>query len=298
MPTAGQITTSTAQVISQLQEINAELQRFMSMYKSASGAIDLNTLITALAGLIGVLIGALISYYFAKRISDYSNRSRIAIQRKNIIFSKLFKEHLALKEFFTQFPEGSKYVEIITPIVSTNQTINYNTFYLDNERYAKPEYRVWNEMKNDIRKNHVPKNLREHLDILEQSVRNYFVALEKFIDERRDFEKNNNQKMIEFFQQDRQNQNSIFNIDYSGIFNVTPDIKSMVENNKKRYALKNESLLNEMQLIIQNVVNMNTRSTVIKYYDDMVASLKQVVELLDQLIQDIVDKYEYGDSLS
>lgn len=297
MTITGQIATSSAQIASELQTINSQLDKLHTAYKTASGGIDINTLITALVGLLGVFVGAMISYYFTKRINEQASRSRIAIQRKNIIFSKLFKELLAFEQLIEQLPLGSKYVEVRTPVVSTDQTDSNDTFYLDDKSFTTPEYKVWSEMKNDIRRIQVPKKISSELDLLELNVIAYFRAVEAFLDEKKKYEQGNRAKMIEAFQKEPRHENSVFYIDYSGIFKEYPDAEQMIDTNKKRYALSNPIVLDEMRVIIQGVIEMDSRNEVVKCFNTMTSSLNKVVNLLDALIQDIVNKYEYGDSL-
>lgn len=173
-----------------LQNIDTTLTLLnKQLTKLNSTHFDLNTAITAGAGLLGVVIGAFISYFFTKKISDSTQKIRIVIQRKNLIYSKLYKELKSFKDNLEKIPNNQFYIEIDSTCI--NDYPRYRDgFYIRGSMYIKPVFDLWLEMKKDIRHIYVPSDIKNYLDALEKAILSYHENINKFKTESKPIEKN------------------------------------------------------------------------------------------------------------
>ena len=253
-------------------------------YDPSSKGLDINTLITVIAGLGGVLVGAFISYYFNKKLAENTNRARIAIQRKNIIFSKLYKELLNIRRILLELPEESFYFEMYTEAVKTSLTHDgWDTFNLDGKTYDRPSFNVWLDIKNDIRKTQIPLILSNKFEDLQQKIKEYFLNQQAFFEEGRKIEKANNIKMIEIYQKPQLQYNkSVFQIDLYDFFKEPIKIDEIIEEYKKNYHLNDEELITELREILNKITECPSHKKLKGSFDNFKISLDHVLLILDK----------------
>jgi len=246
----------------------------------------------ALIGLFGVLLGAFIAYCFNRKMYKEQLIGRFAIQRKNLIFSKLYKEFVNIKKSLNSIPEGCFYFRFN---ISTIHHYNEKYFHFDGKNYDAADFILWNEMKNDIRKTQIPDRIKKEISNLEKAIIKYDNSLEKFIKKCEEKEKQENEKMIEIYQRKELNKNSVFGLKYNKIYFQDYSIKKVVESNIQEYGFqKNIELQDEIENVVKRVVDIGLLNMVEKDFKNMKIALDKTHNILYETIQEIVNKYEYG----
>lgn len=266
-------------------------------YNNFLSNVDINTLITVIVGLVGVLVGAFISYFFNKKINEENKKSRFAIQRKNLIFSKLYKELVAIKASLFSLPKDSFYFELSTNIVNTNETREHSwgSFHFKGENFPLAQYGLWNDMKKDMRHIQIPQTIKNEFEILDNLIVEYFTALKNFNLESDKIEKEKGKKMIEIHQNNSpSNKNSRFDISLSGLYFKNARISDIIDETAKRHGLS-EVVKKEMYNVVEQIIKLGSLKETSIAFDKMIAQVEKIFDKLDKLIQDIVNKYEYGE---
>ncbi len=261
--------------------------------------LNANDLIPALSGLLGVLLGGFIAYYFSKRLSDSNNKARVAIQRRNLIFSKLYKELRPLKEALSSLPQGYFYTRIRTNAIKTDDTRDHREYiYIGDKRYPVGSFYLWNEMKHDIRKTQIPERIRNDLARVEGTLIAYFTASEDFKEQTKTVEKNEGKRMIEIYHQNLGRQDTIFHIDFEMASREDTAAQEIVDSTVKRYALPNTpEFLSEMKRIVEIVLALPSLDSMKTHFKSLVSNVDTAVSSIETLVQYITDEYEYGESL-
>lgn len=82
-------------------------------------------------------------------------KSRVAVQRKNLIYAPIFKELLKLKKYVEE-NRGTCYINIIE---QENEEGWYNDYYFNGKRIESGKFLLWHKIKNDIRRVYVPSKI-------------------------------------------------------------------------------------------------------------------------------------------
>ena len=125
----------------------------------------------AIFGLIGVILGSLISYIFNRKITKDERMAKILIQRKNLIYAPIFKELLQLTDYISQHPETC-YINILTESEDYYDAYE-NEYFYDGDWHESAHFLIWNEMKNDIRKDYIPEQIQKSLNEINRNLKTY-----------------------------------------------------------------------------------------------------------------------------
>lgn len=283
----------TPELLSQIQILNehiAELtvksQELVSVLKHSKG-LDINTVITAIVGLLGVGIGSCISYQFSKKITNESSKARFAIQRKNLIYSKIYKELIYMREQIDLLPDKGFYFQLKTNLIDTkinNYNIDYSKYWIAGKYdYIAPVFCVWKDIKSDVRITQVNHKVRVVMTNLENAVINYFNSLNEF--------------EIEF---DKRNTDG--NINSSLFFFIDSGKESFIrEYIQERWQGQTVEWYSQKEESFFKIINPLSKSPLLKNCSDEFFLLKEKLDeayfVLEQLITEIVNKYEYGEEI-
>lgn len=282
--------------------LNQETARLSDAYKHAteefielqSPHVDINTLITTLVGFAGVLAGSYIAYHFNKKLAESANKARVAVKRKNLIFEMLFDELFAINKSLSSLPE------------------NQFSFHSETTNSNGASFHLWNEMKNDTRKKYIPKNIRDDLQKVEDNFDSYFTSVKKFKSDVREIMGREHEKN---YQQHRHSTNS----EYSEIYGIYEEISvkmitygkafirgvsaddiiaNIVSNSREFYEiLDNQKFINEVRKIITEILELPSLKDTEKNFIELKASVSTALKNIDDLIQRIIEEYEYGETL-
>lgn len=261
--------------------------------------IDFNSVFPAIMGLVGVFIGSIISYYFNKKLSNSSRKAQIAIQRKNLIYSKLYKELINIKQSLGKLPKNCFYFELATNISDCNIAKHfYETFYFDGENYEKTQFVLWGEMKNDIRKNYISSEIMRSMENLEVKLDDYLKRLTEFEKKCEDEEKENNKKMIEVYQKKERYRDSIFSLKFEKVFYSPFSLEEVVNVNIKDYNFEtDQEIIAEIRNVLKIVIDTVLLEELKNSFYEMERALNNAFNILNNKIQDIINNYEYGELL-
>lgn len=257
--------------------------------------IDVNAIITAATGLFGVFIGSIISYNFNKKLSNNALKARIIIGRKNLIFSKLYKELIKIKKSLDSLPKECFYFELNTNVVDTSITnIKYRDgFYFKREYYEKSSFIIWKEMMDDIRKTQIPKEVKEAMLKFEETIAAYFTSVENY-------GKNilTNTKEFKNILKEKYNISSCYDLNGNSAFDETFTKENYIPEYFKDYkAEDNEALKLDVKNFIDKSFDQKMINDVKNNFYEIKVLLNNSLKVLDKLIQKIVDEYEYGEIL-
>lgn len=282
------------EILNQIQILNQHTidltqksQDLINALKQSSG-VDINTIITILAGLLGVVVGSLISYYFSKKITNESSKARFAIQRKNLIYSKIYKELIYMREQIELLPEKGFYFQMQTNLVDTdvNDWSGSNYWIVDNRDSIAPDFYVWKDIKSDIRITQVNNEVLGVMESLEKAILNYFNLIRKFREEL-----NNNEK----------EQNVKFNLEITPFFFYDFNKEEYIEKDIKRYSGQTIEWMNARRELMLKVINPVMEKSFLQETKENFIILKDRVDgaylTLEKIIKDIVNKYEYGEKI-
>lgn len=257
--------------------------------------IDVNAIITAATGLFGVFIGSIISYNFNKKLSNNALKARIIIGRKNLIFSKLYKELIKIKKSLGSLPKECFYFELDTNVVDTSITnIKFRDgFYFKRNYYEKSSFIIWKEMMDDIRKTQIPKEVKEVMLKFEDTIVSYFLSIDAY-------EKNIKTNTNEFKNILKEKYNISSNYDLNG--SVALDEAFSKENYIPEYfkdykVEDNVALKLDLKNFIDKSFDQKMIGDIKNNFYEIKVSLNNSLKVLDKLIQKIVDEYEYGEIL-
>lgn len=269
-------------------DLTQKSQDLINILKQTKG-LDANTIITAVVGLLGVLVGAYISYYFSKKIADQSSKARFAIQRKNLIYSKIYKELIYMREQINLLPQDWFYFQLKTNLVKTeiNKYSSSDYWIGGKNGYVAPEFNVWKEIKSDIRITQVNSEVLSAMEALEKEIINYFNCVNQFKEELQKTEQKMGLTMNKF----RSEQ----------FFFTHFDKEKIIEQDLKVYSGQTPEWIKARKELISKVIDSILFSPFLKYSEE---NFKQLVEktdeaysTLEKLIKDIVNKYEYGEEI-
>ena len=276
----GETNSAINNVSRSLDNFSDTFQQLVSRLLTPDNLVDKYS--PALFGLFGVLLGALIAYYFNRRIYKEQLIGRFAIQRKNLIFSKLYKESVNIKKSLNSIPKNCFYFEL-------NIDIDYpreKYFYFGENAYAMSEFILWNEMKNDIRKTQIPGRIKKEMYNLEKAIIKYLDSLRKF-----------NKRCIEMKEKEKSNKIIIFEWKYDKIYYKDYSVEKIIAINIKKHGhghQDNIKVQNEIENIVKRVIDRELLNVVEKDFENMKIALDKTNDILYKTIQEIVNKYEYG----
>lgn len=110
------------------------------------------------SALLGAFVGSVTGYYFNARLEKQRSKERYWIQRKNTIYSPIYKMLLALMEY-------------LQSVASTTHPFIQIEYERDYERYDIFNFSLWEAIKKDVRYDYIPENLKDTLADLHKKLR-------------------------------------------------------------------------------------------------------------------------------
>lgn len=268
-----------------VSEMIGKSQELIMILKHTNG-LDANTIVTALVGLFGVGIGAYISYHFSKKISNESSKARIAIQRKNLIYSKLYKELIDIKEQMSFLPKNGFYFQMITNGAQTNASRRWNDgryFIKGKQDYTAPQFNTWRNIKSDVRITQVTSRVTVPMEELESAVINYFDSVNSFF--------------AEFNTRENKNYHIDPTIFYFDDFEPEEVIQASVRYHTNQSPEWISNRKHEVQKLVDTVLKKPYLQASKTNFHIFKEKLDIAYTALETLIKEIVNKYEYGEEI-
>jgi len=251
-------------------------------------ATSSNEFITALIGLLGVLIGSVISYYFNRKLNQESSKAMIAIQRKNLIFSKLYKELLGIKLSLESLPTNCVYFNLRTGNEKFGYFYNENTtFHFYKNQYPLANFKLWYEIQKDIRKTQIPDDLRSEMDGLKEIFESYLSSLSTA------------RESIERVIEARKKESGKSFLFDAELLYFKKEVVEIVEDNilKNHNSNISKEMREEMELVVRLIKSQPSLKEVFDKYEQMRTQVDKTLLVLEKIIKRIVDKYEFGQSI-
>ncbi len=246
---------------------------------------------SAVIGFVGVLIGSVISYYFNQKLNIETTKATYAVQRKNLIFSKIYKELIEIRGSLHSLPDKCFYFQIYSKDIKSQGNHHYKndeSFYFYQERYPLASFNLWNEIKNDIRNTQIPNSLREHLDKLGDTLKDYFESMEHV------------KKDVELVVEGRKKESGISFAQDTELFYFDLSYEDILNKNIAKHhsvGILRDEIKEEMEIVTRKISNLESLNTMKLKFSDFNHCLDETFKYLDDLIKHIVDKYEFGQNL-
>jgi hypothetical protein len=279
--------TDTNLILSSIQE---------DLSKSSETLVQLQTYITtpeewylkfapALIGLGGVLLGAVISFGFNYYVYKRDQRAKFAVQRKNLIFGKLYKELLNANDIIKKLPKDSFYCRFMD-INTQGEDWGYDEFHFATASFKKPQIRLYKEMTEDIRITQIPVRIRNALSTLNATMSDYQNTLVSI-----------NFSLSTIGKKHRVH---LSTESIEGAFYVNATHSDVVAKSLDHIASIKESdpeRASRIQKEILDLLETNVFSEARSKFTTLNNYLSKSLSLLKEEIDTIVTRYEYGDIL-
>ena len=120
------------------------------------------------SALLGAVIGSISGYWFNQRLEKNRTNERYQIQRKNVVYSPIYKKLLALEKYLE---ECHKAKSVLIDIEFQEERYSYgrNTF----------KFHLWGEVNQDIRKNYLLDEQRLAIEKLVEAVKEHEAIVEQ-----------------------------------------------------------------------------------------------------------------------
>jgi hypothetical protein len=286
---------SLNQVQNDIHNIYLLFQKYLPLTSKVFEQGTLDKYGTAIFGLLGVLVGGLITYLINKKLNQEQRISQIKIQRKNLIYSPIYKELLSLKKYLND-NNGIYYIKIIN---NTDYYEHDMDYYFDGERKDAGMFISWNEMKNDIRNNYIPENIKKDLENINQALLRYNGEIAS-IDEKfkKLWENINNlyKKANKKIDPDHGDTNigiEPYYCFYKSNYECSDKIEK-IENSYTRWkgVKEGEDFINALKELYLNLPQKINRDRLFEYYNEVKNAIIRADEDINILITDIIKKYE------
>ena len=220
-----------------------------------------------------------------------TTKGRFAIQRKKLIFGKLYKELGVIIETFDSLPEGAFFIEFSTNFKGNNylNSRDDRRIYYDGFNIRTPSYKLWTDMKKDIRETLVPSILKKSLNFLEDKVINYFSLLQKFKSEVTAVQVKH-KKILEGHE---------FDIEILMEIVCFRDgtVDGIVKRIIKRHSLTDSKSIDYLRAVVVELLSSDVKDEVLVAFDEMKKNVVVTYSVLKEVIETITSKYEFGQNL-
>lgn len=132
-------------------------QVFFNIFSSVGGYLtglfNNQSFTNVFSALLGAIVGALSGYVFNRQLEKNKTRERYLIQRKNTIFSPIYKQLLALKNYL----ENAKNLRV-------------SVEFSDKDSYGNFNFSIWDSIKKDVRRSYIDPRVQAQLDSLTKRI--------------------------------------------------------------------------------------------------------------------------------
>lgn len=238
------------------------------------------------SALLGAIVGSLSGYLFNRQLEKQKAKERYWIQRKNTIYSPLYKELLALKAYLS------------TVLNATERLIRIE--FENIERSDSFTFSMWESIKRDIRYDYIPDDLKKMLDELTQSIQMQIslqdTLFQKFKDIAKSFYDRNKDKFNENMAKDVDVPGSLYHSIYNTIFPRRKPEESPIKNFIGNYIKEsNKRSVNRIATNLEKEVRETNEYRILKKeLRKLLAKTDNTIEAFRSLIVKIISASEGG----
>jgi len=294
-----------------VNNISVRIDNFSDLFKDLSQRlIDATTtqsfwdkygsgILAGIFGIIGVLLGTIISVVYNARLSKEAIMGRFAVQRKNLIYNPIYKELLQLKNYIGEHRDTC-YIDIIT--IKDNRF----TYYDGTNSYYSGTFLIWDEMQMDIRKDYI--ELSEEINIslnkLKSAVISYMEQRNKI---REDFKKvyprykinqlfvAANLKQHPSYGEDRTIDLEVPYSIYKKGTNWTDELPKIYRNHSELCKQEYSEVKNAIDELFTKILPLEIdRESFFKSYDILKDTIDESCSKVEMAIKEIINIYEFG----
>ena len=288
------------EIINAINKLSLKIEQLTSTLNYSGNFWDKYSV--GIIGLSGVLVGAFITYFFNKKINQEERTVRFATQRKNLIYAPIYKELLQLTQYINKHSK-TYYINIITEDYDDDWEEEY---YYNGNRHKNGRFIIWDEMKNDIRKNYIPQKIQEFLEEINKNLKIYRKNRDRIDKDFKNIYKK--YKIDELYKEADRKEHNLEKGD-TILALSTPSFLFLKDSNYKnglREIYKNHGSFskdeyidfkNKLEELFKNLTVEINRNDFFESYHKLVKSIIKSKKEIDKLIKYVVDKHEFGEKL-
>lgn len=279
-----------------------EMSEFIGLLESVWGGLlhifSNQAFTNVFSALLGALFGSISGYWFNRKLEKNRMNERYLIQRKNTIYSPVYKRLLALRRYL-QYIDGRE-----------NKSTDIK---LKEDRYSDSrsfDFHIWKDINEDIRKVYISAQQRDAMNILIDAIKGH-ALLETRVDKkitriRDNFLEKNKDKLKSSAQPAKPYQTYQPNGSYIIVsalkWYIYPtgdsDDKStraaLTKGLFEAYTFDESEAENEANTLIAKMKKKKTQSEINTSFSVLLKATDDAVEVFESTIGDIVNKYEGG----
>lgn len=242
------------------------------------------------SALLGAVVGSVSGYVFNRQLENTRTKERYLIQRKNVIYSPIYKELLALRAYLKEVEEHTKGFQINIEFDDRNQWSRSFNFH------------IWEDIKKDIRKTYVTDVQRIGLDELTAKIKNQ-LALQDTI--RKDILKLGKKFKLDNVSEEKPVPDKYASKPEEKVANVLWDILTSHSSLRKAkselieyfpgvYTFSESDRETIATKVIAKARRLNSYRSLKPNLRSLIETTDEVLELFDRTISGIIKKYEGG----
>lgn len=244
------------------------------------------------SAMFGAVIGSLTGYYFNRALEKSRTKERYLIQRKNTIYSPIYKQLLALVEYLENVRDGRTRGARYVIEVEFSDASTYGTRF---------NFDIWESIKKDIRKNYIDPSYREMLENLTEKIKAQG-ALHEIINGEvasivAEFTSAHNDAYIQTTNNPVSIQSTMSQALSSCLIPYGPPQMGnqlMKEIFSQRYTFDEDTASKYIDGLVKKAKRIKTYKQLQPGLDELIESTKRVADSFSGIIDKIVNEYEGG----
>lgn len=261
---------------------------FNNTWDAASSLSSNQAFSNVLSALLGALFGSLSGYWFNRKLEKNRTNERYLIQRKNTIYSPVYKQLLALRRYLQSI---DKYKN-----KSTDIKLNEERYY---GRRIFP-FHIWTDINQDIRKVYISSKQRGAMDALIKRIEDH-ESNEANVDIRIE---NIRQKFVEKYSSKLNNPDKFSGLSYGFKSDLRAFIfptekgkdlrQSLIKDITNEYSFSDITAGKKVDILISELKVEDTIVVINDSFKALIHATDEAISVFESTISDIVNKYEGG----
>lgn len=245
------------------------------------------------SALFGAVIGSISGYWFNRRLEKNRTNERYQIQRKNVIYSPIYKKLLAFEKYLSE-QQTNKVVLIDVEFKEKEYGYGHKTF----------RFFIWDEINQDIRKNYLLDTQRVAMDELVMAVNEHKALVARVQKDIEEIVVNFMEKhkgslkqpppRYQSFRGDAINQlSALAGVDAYYRTSTSPRevIKQRITDG---YSFSSQSIQQESNAIVRKLTSRQSFKTLEKSFLNVQKLSQEATFVFEKKIRETINKYEGG----
>ncbi len=245
------------------------------------------------SALFGAVIGSISGYWFNRRLEKNRTNERYQIQRKNVIYSPIYKKLLAFEKYLSEL-QNNKVVLIDVEFKEKEYGYGRKTF----------RFFIWDEINQDIRKNYLLDTQRVAMDGLVVAVNEHKALVARVQKDIEEIVDNFTEKhkgalkqpaaQYQMFRVDVINQlSALAGVDAYYRTSTSPR-EAIKQRITDEYSFSSQSIQQESNTIVRKLTSRQSFRTLEKSFLNVQKLSEEATSVFEKKIRETINKYEGG----